>query len=167
MAADGPSPGLRAARGACLLVAVASTALAGCGDGTTAKPRAATTSTVASRHVAAPAPRRDGLVEAYPDLSQAIRPADPVATARALERLRFEAHWVLIRRNPSYRHRRLTPGAPLRPEDQPTVAKQLPRPLPHTRILSVLNQRGGIDAIPGSRKLMIEITPKGPAGFQD
>lgn len=118
--------------------------------------------------VAAKPPRRGAsLLDTYPELRSAIDPEDPVATARALTPLGFEAQWVLIRRNPRYRPRDLAPGDPLRPEDQPTVSTQLRGPRPHTRILSVLNERGGLNAIRGSRELMIEITPKGARGFQE
>lgn len=89
--------------------------------------------------------------DALPEVGPAIDRDDPAATGRALERLGFRVHWMLITDNP----------ARGRDVESPTRARAVAAPPAGTAILAVLNQDGGLAVDPDTRDLQIEVAPAG------
>ena len=87
--------------------------------------------------------------DTLPHVGAAVDRDDPTATGLALNRLGYRVHWVLITDNPD--------GNP------PTLSRHVSAPPAKTKILAVLNERGGNDVTPGMRDLLIEISPAGSA----
>jgi len=89
--------------------------------------------------------------DALPEVGAAIDRSDPAATGRALEQRGFRVHWVLITDNPDR----------ARDGERPTRSRAVAAPPAGTRIISVLNERGGNAVEADTRDLQIEISPAG------
>ncbi|HVF77134.1 MAG TPA: hypothetical protein VNA28_02455 [Solirubrobacteraceae bacterium] len=90
----------------------------------------------------------DSVEDQLPQVAAAVDYDDPAATGRALTREGFRVHWVLI-----------TDAAA--DADSPTRSRHVAAPPSGTKILSVLNQKGGNEVSPDTRDLQIEIAPAG------
>lgn len=87
--------------------------------------------------------------DALPEIGAVIDRDDPAATGRALEERGFRVRWVLVTDNPA----RALDG------ESPTRSRAVAAPPAGTRILAVLNQRGGNEVDATTRDLLIEIAP--------
>jgi hypothetical protein len=90
----------------------------------------------------------DSVEDQLPQVAAAVDYDDPAATDRALTRAGFRVHWVLI-----------TDAG--KDTGSPTRSRHVPAPPSDTKILAILNQKGGNDVSPDTRDLQIEVAPAG------
>jgi len=90
------------------------------------------------------------VTEALPQVGAAVDRSDPAGSGRALARQGFTVEWVLITDAP-------------RGSATPTRQRTVAAPPPDTEIIAVLNAKGGNEVSDATRRLQIEVAPKGSA----
>lgn len=100
---------------------------------------------------ARPTTRGLTLFQVLPQVERAVDERDPAGTGERLRALGFTIVWKLVVDNPERRR----DGAPA------TGVKTVPPPPPDTQILSVLGPGGANRATKRTRRLMIEVAPRG------
>lgn len=88
-----------------------------------------------------------------PQVATAIERDDPAATGRALEARGYRVRWVLVTDNPGRG----------RGGETPTRSRRVAAPPADTKILAVLDAKGGLEVDAATRELMIEVAPAGSA----